>query len=937
MKQMFFWKFVLLSSLTQLTQVSRLSGTEIILPLSGIHTGEDPELFTMLTTSPQGTNYTLRGEFTLKDFLGYSIHKSGGAFRNLEGNLTFTGSTPLATLNFTNLQLGGQGAGVFSKSLLTFENLKAVNVENNQSTGGVLTSRQDMFFTRNTNLFFQNNVSHGAGGAILLTGAQPNRMIFSEQRGLISFIKNHAEVVKNITNSGNGGAISSEVAGSSILFDGNQEILFQENYAKSGGGIYNAQGTVEFTKNKNTINFIENRALESGGAIYTNLCNINKQSAPVSFCKNSARKLGGAVYSQQIIIKNNDESVFFSENHAEGGGAIASTSCNLTASQSIIFSENSSGNLGGGAIYLSGPQPKLHLHAQNADIIFSGNITKISTKHSSITNNNAITIKGAPEAIRLIANENQSIIFYDPILATSQSINPVDINSIDNIFHCGSVIFSGEKLAIDRQDKSNKTSIFNQPVYLNNGTLSITSGAILAVQEFKQLGGILNLSPGSMLTSYNSLGKDLIISNISFGLDATNSHLPAEIRALGNSGIRLSGSPQIHDPDNIFYNNHDLASQPYQMEIIFKSDKNINTDGFIPEEIAVQQNAYGYQGVWKFNWSGENSKRHKTLKALWIPTGTFILNPEKEGYLVPSSTWTTFTGMRSSNDAILDNYLNNNMLIPIKHICIFGGIVSSVMEQNAANYNNFSMTQAGHNLGIKLPFSPNTVVCATFTQLHGSSSQDNIPGKSHSHMLLGTIAAFKNWRALSFRSSVSYAEESHVMKHQFSKKDITRGSWKNQGFRSSVGLSYAYPKGIRCLKITPFIDLEYTAISQNPFIETGYDPRYFASSHLSNLALPSGVSLEMRFFGAKYSLFTQFSMAYIKDLLRENPVTTASLILNQHSWKVAGVFIGQEAMNLKFRTTFKYRLATAYLGISTIQREGNNLSGDAFGGLSLTF
>ncbi|WP_349821302.1 polymorphic outer membrane protein middle domain-containing protein [Chlamydia abortus] len=933
MKQTFFWKLVFLSSLAPLTQ---LSATEVVLPLSGIHTGEDPELFTMLTTSPQGTQYTLRGEFTLKDFLGLSIHKPGGAFRNLEGNLTFTGSSPLAVLNFTNLQLGSQGAGIFSKSLLNFENLKTLRVQNNQSTGGVITSRQDMFFTKNTQLLFENNVSRGPGGAILLTGTQPNRLVFSEQRGGISFINNQAEVVQSISHSGNGGAISSEVAGSTILFDGNQEILFQKNQAKFGGGIYNAQGSVEFSKNRNTITFTENYALESGGAICANLCSINTQSAPVYFRKNRADYFGGAIHSHQTIVKNNDAAIFFSENSAEGGGAITASSCHLIASQPIIFSENSAGNLGGGAIYLGGPQPQLYLHAQAGDIIFIGNVARVSTKHSSGLHNNAITIKGSPENIRLVANENQSIIFYDPFLATSPSAHPININSGDNIFHCGSVIFSGEKLPLDRQDKTNKTSIFNQPVYLHNGTLSITGGAILAVQEFKQFGGVLNLSPGSMLTSYNSLGKDVVISNISFGLDTAHSHLPAEIRS-GNAVIKLSGSPQIHDPDNIFYDNHSLASQPYQMEIIFKSDKGIHTEKFVPEEIAIQQNTYGYQGIWKFHWSEGDSKKHKTLRALWIPTGTFVLNPEKEGSLVPSSVWSTFSGMRASNDAILDNYLNNNTLFPIKHMCIFGGVVSSILEQNTDHDNHFSTTQAGHNLGIKLPFSPNTVLCATFSQLHGSSSQDQIPGKSHSHMLMGTVAAFKNWKALSFRSSISYAEESHVMKHQFSKKDITRGAWKNQGIRGCVGLSYAYPKGIRCLKITPFVNLEYTTINQNPFIETGYDPRYFTSSRLNNLALPTGVSLELRFFGAKYSLLSEFSMAYIKDLFREDPLATASLILNQHSWKVGGVFMGQEALNLKFRTTFKCKLAKAYLGISTMQREGNSFSGDAFGGISLSF
>ena len=93
----------------------------------------------------------------------------------------------------------------------------------------------------------------------------------------------------------------------------------------------------------------------------------------------------------------------------------------------------------------------------------------------------------------------------------------------------------------------------------------------------------------------------------------------------------------------------------------------------------------------------------------------------------------------------------------------------------------------------------------------------------------------------------------------------------------------------------------------------------------------------MRLFGVNYSLFTQFSMAYIKDLYRENPLVTASLILNQYTWETPGISIGQEAMNLKFRSTWRYKLATVYLGISTTQREGNNISGDAFGGFSLSF
>ncbi|WP_348663745.1 polymorphic outer membrane protein middle domain-containing protein [Chlamydia vaughanii] len=923
MKQMFFWKCLIFSSLIQ---ASHLSATEIVLPLSGTHSGEDPEIFTMLTISPQGTNYTLRGEFILHDFFGSGIHKCGGAFRNLAGNLTFSSTSPLAAIKFKNLTLDALGAGVYSESLLTFEKLKSITVENNQSSGGVFTSGKDMLFTQNGSLMFQNNLCYGSGGAILFTGAEC-RIVFSEQKGTISFINNRTGLPKDTTLSGhNGGAISGQFG--TILFDENQEVLFQDNGAEFGGGIYNVGGSVEFTRNKGAITFSNNTASESGGAIYTEICRINKQEAPVIFSKNSAKRLGGAICATNTTLKNNESTILFSQNSAEAGGAIAAKNCSITALYPITFSNNSAGSLGGGAIYLSGKTPRLYLHAHSADITFSGN--------TAVTCNNAITIKDSSAEISLLANKNHALIFYDPIRATEKSFLPVNINTTESPIHCGSIIFSGEKLTPDCQDKNNKTSIFNQPVHLNNGSLSIKNGAVLAVQEFKQNGGLLNLGPGSMLTSYNSSGKDLVISSIGFCLDEANSHLPAEIRS-GAAEIKLLGSPKIHDPDKLFYDNHLLASTTYQMKMTFKSDKNVNTDDFALEDIPILQDSYGYQGVWKFSLSQGKSQKHKILRALWSPTGAFVLRPEKEGSLVPSSVWTTFSGMHVSSDAILDNYVNNNTLLPMNHLCIFGGVVSSIMEQDSSSYNNFSVTHAGHNIGIKLPFSPNTVVCATFTQLRGSSHQNNLPGKSHSHMLLGTLATFKNWRALSLRSSVSYAEETHIMKHTFSKKELTRGSWKNQGLRGTVGVSYAYPKGIRCLKITPFVDLEYTVITQNPFIETGYDPRYFSSSHLTNLALPTGVALEMRLFGVQYSLFTQFSMAYIKDLHRDNPLTTASLILNQHSWKVSGVSIGQEAMSLKFRSTLRYRCATAYLGISTTQREGNNLSGDAFGGLSLSF
>ncbi|EQM63240.1 autotransporter beta-domain protein [Chlamydia ibidis 10-1398/6] len=934
---MLVWNFFLFSSLIT---VSQASGAEVILPLSGTFTGEQAELFTMLTTAPQGTRYIIRSDLTLCDFSGLHIHENGGAFRNLEGGLSLIGTTPLARLTFKHLNHGAAGAGIFSRYLLNFENLRNILAEDNSSYGGVVASHHDIAFVRNYQITCQNNISHGCGGAVYLNSTQPARIMFAEQRGPITFVNNSAKSQDFCQDSGHGGAIACDSPGATILFDQNQDIVFENNQASLGGCIYNKQGSIEFANNRGSVLFQDNHASHSGGALYALSCDIHRQTSKVNFFRNKARNFGGAIYAQSVTIKHNDDLVHFFGNSAEGGGAIATTSCRILATQPVKFSMNWANGPHGGAILLYGSQPRLYLQAQNGDIIFENNYTTINSidPYFDRSRYNAIFIEESPKEIHFIANENQSIIFYDPVVALSGSSSPVHINSSECSSHSGSIIFSGIRLSEkERMCSENHTSIFNQPLYLHNGVLSLEGRSVLAVQEFHQYGGTFAISPGCMLTSYNSSGKDLVINNLSFGLDPVYHFFSSEIHSKGESAIRLSGSPKIHDPQGVFYNSHDLAARPYNMEICFRSDKGVITTEFIPQDIAIQQNNYGYQGRWHFNWSEDSSNTRKVLKASWTPTGEFILNPKRSGRLIPSSLWGTFSGLQSANDAILDTYLNDNTLVPINHASIFSTAISSCMQQNSAHSDAFSTTHAGNNLGVRLPFSSNTVVCAAFTQLYGSNAQEKHTGKSHSHTLLGTLAATKNWQSLSFRSSVSYVEETHTIKSITSQKISTRGSWKNQGWRGTLGFAYAYPRALRCLKITPFINVEYTVLIQNPFIETGYDPRYFGSSNLSNLALPAGIALELRCFGDHYSLFTQLSMAYIKDFQRENPITSASLILNQHAWKVSSVPMGQEAVSLKLRSTLRYRFASVFLGISSTQREGNNLSGDAFTGLSLRF
>ncbi|WP_100934589.1 polymorphic outer membrane protein middle domain-containing protein [Candidatus Chlamydia corallus] len=946
MKQIRLWGFLFISSLCPL---SYLTGNDILLPLSGIHSGEDPELFTLRSSSLTKTTYSLRKDFIVCDFLGNSIHKPGAAFLNLKGDLFFINSTPLAALTFKNIHLGARGAGLFSESNVTFKGLRSLVLENNESCGGVLTTSGDLSFVNNTSVLCQNNISYGPGGALLLEGRKSKALLFKDNRGTVLFLKNKA-MNRDPSHRAYGGAISSVSPGSPITFAGNQEIIFQENEAELGGAIYNDQGVVTLENNFQTTSFLSNNAL-LGGAVYSRHCNLYSQWGDTLFTKNTAEKFGGAIHADYVNIKDCKGSIVFEANSAAGGGAIAASSlCDIDAQGPVYFINNSASGLEGGAIYMHSTGSIVRLYANQGDIEFFGNkVRSNSSKPIGSTSNftnNAITIRGAPREFSLSANGGFRICFYDPVISATESYNSVYINHPRFIKSGGAVIFSGARLSPEhKKENKNKTSIINQPVRLCSGVLSIEGEAILAVRSFYQEGGLLALGPGSKLITQgeNSEKDKIVITNLGFNLENPDSSAPAEIRATSKASIEISGIPVIYGHTESFYENHEYAAKSYTTSIILSAKKLVEAPSRPGKNVGdlviteSEYRGYGYQGSWKFSWSPNDTKEKKTIIASWTPTGEFSLDPKRQGSFVPTTLWSTFSGLNIAS-MVNNNYLNNSEVIPLKHLCIFGGPIYQIMEQDPKQISNSLLVQhAGHNVGARIPFSFNTILSAALTQLFSSSSQQTAADKSHAQMLIGTVSLNKSWQALSLKSSFSYTEDSQVMKHVFPHKGTSQGSWRNYGWTGSVGVSYAYPKGIRYLKITPFLDLQYTKLVQNPFVETGYDPRYFSSSEMHNLSLPLGIALEMRFIGSRSSLFLEVSTSYIKDLHRVNPQSSASLVLNHYKWDIQGVPLGKEALNITLNSTIKYKVVTTYLGISSTQREGSNLSANAHAGLSLSF
>ena len=162
----------------------------------------------------------------------------------------------------------------------------------------------------------------------------------------------------------------------------NGKILFQNNTADYGAGIYvSDHSTVIFSENS-TVTFTQNFAILSGGTVF--LRNHSKfifdKNSMATFNDNKAQK-GGSIYSEvnsNITFKANC-TVTFSHNSAELGGAIFSynDSCVIfDGNSTALFNSNIANEFGGvaGAIYSY--DSSCIIFKEYSSPVFSNNIAK---------------------------------------------------------------------------------------------------------------------------------------------------------------------------------------------------------------------------------------------------------------------------------------------------------------------------------------------------------------------------------------------------------------------------------------------------------------------------------------------------------------------------------------------------------------------------------
>jgi hypothetical protein len=185
----------------------------------------------------------------------------------------------------------------------------AFNIKNNASViishsyanrGGALYLYNSTFHEdRFASILFFNNTAIQGGAIFIYYG-----FMYINTHCVVQFTKNSAQL--------EGGAMYIEVANrsaSTVTVDNSTKLLFNDNSAFQGGAVYIIPSSFAIeARFQSSIEFVTNRAIDVGGAIYSELqttapCvfSVSDYSAKISFTENSAnRSVGQHIYGSSI-------------------------------------------------------------------------------------------------------------------------------------------------------------------------------------------------------------------------------------------------------------------------------------------------------------------------------------------------------------------------------------------------------------------------------------------------------------------------------------------------------------------------------------------------------------------------------------------------------------------------------------------------------------
>ena len=411
-----------------------------------------------------------------------------------------------SNVKFTNNSVYSSGAAIFLNdySSVLFDQNSIVAFSSNSATdyGSAiyLSNNSNVTFTRNSNVKFYNNVPGDftyfgqLGGTVYSEHftyfGQLAGTVYSEHDSSVSFEENSTVVFQNNTGY-NGGAILSHY-NSIIIFEGNSAVTFNNNEAyNSGGAIFSNNGTVTI-KGNSTVTFTSNIAGQNGGAMH---CQCEPHQHSYMFGRNSITP--------------------FSGNEATNGGNETTDGRGMYYSIISIFEfaivtfKNNTAHLNGGAVYCGSYQ--IFMHGGNSTVTSSGNkakdggavhafsMSKIIFKEncSSVFSNNRainggtilsrvysdITFMGTSTAIfNNSAADNGGIFYLDSSSTLTFNDNVMVTFTGNRARQNGGVLYSVNSFVLCNENST--LSLSHNEATLNGGVMYCGTNSTISFSEF---------------------------------------------------------------------------------------------------------------------------------------------------------------------------------------------------------------------------------------------------------------------------------------------------------------------------------------------------------------------------------------------------------------------------------------------------------------------
>lgn len=855
-------------------------------------------------------------------------------------------------------------AGAFGISgNANFDNIGSITFINNHAdkTYGVGWITGNWNVTRTGDITISGNSSGGQMGGVTVTGTT----VFDR--------------TGNITVTGNStaGSIGALRFDGSFSVTDAGDISISGNTAGQYNGAMQVGGDASFTRTGN-ISFDDNTAgwHYGVGQFHGNL--TFNQTGDISISNNKSTDYGyGALVVDGKTSFVNTGKVTISGNTAQWdvGALQAANGVEFINNRGGVLIENNSVGGTAGAIFIY--YKDAVFSADQGDIIVKGNMEKRGGTNP-ILNSLVFGTNGTAslDSVVLRAQEGRSVTFYDPFRnegdGTEYDAIVYDFNKSEGVDTApydgaapeftGTIRFSGAEAdrvitqaegesEADWQNRlaeskyfnvSGKTTLYDGTLILedgvtygnsdltrdssftiNKGVLEITGNSTVNAKAIAFEEGVtLRAGRGAAFRGDTIDFSKGVIFDLRPFMDDYSSGLHIE---QANS-LTLGGSMGVADTMDDYAHSR-WATQQKFLALSYSEDAEANRtgefDGIYSTTTGtnVVNSPYTYEGYWTQEWEDTDGDGiNDRLYAVWNPTGGIEdILPELAGADIGNSMWSSASNMKSVSNAALGQVGITRFLLEPKNNFWVKGLGDFTYHATRGGIDGYNYNGGGYAVGADRRFTPNAIFGAAFGNLYGKNKSrtwdSTVDQTSYVAMLYGA------WRKqmspdnmLNIRGTLGYGWTRNKLDSYYA-GGSSNGKWENRmGFASlQASWDHNLNKG---WTLTPFLGIEYTQVNQNSFTETGYDGRHFDRGNLKNLSLPVGVGISKSVqFSNGVLWVNSLSASYVPDVVRDNPETRATRLINDFSWTARGSRPDRNAVRINYNSTVVINPKwTAYAG-----------------------